>query len=73
MHPLIGRPLSTIEQRLDPKRFFRANRSQIVNLEFIEKVSLGINGRLDVTLRGGGPEVEISRRQARLFREQMSI
>jgi two-component system, LytTR family, response regulator len=72
LHPLIGRPLSTIEQRLDRKRFFRANRSQIVNLEFIEKVDLGINGRLDVTLRGG-PEVEISRRQARLFREQMSI
>jgi two-component system, LytTR family, response regulator len=72
LHPLIGRPLSTIEQRLDPKRFFRANRSQIVNLEFIEKVNLGINGRLDVTLRGG-PDVEISRRQARLFREQMSI
>ena len=73
LHPLIARPLSTIEQRLDPKRFFRANRSQIINLEFIEKVDLGINGRLDVSLRGGGPEVEISRRQARLFREQMSI
>jgi two-component system LytT family response regulator len=73
MRPLIARPLSTIEQRLDPKRFFRANRSQIINLEFIEKVDLGINGRLDVTLRGGGPEIEISRRQARLFREQMSI
>ena len=73
LRPLIGRPLSTIEQRLDPKRFFRANRSQIINLEFIEKVNLGINGRLDVTLRGGGTEVEISRRQARLFREQMSI
>jgi len=73
MRPLIARPLSTIEQRLDPKRFFRANRSQIINLEFIEKVALGINGRLDVTLRGGGPEVEISRRQARLFRAQMSI
>jgi two-component system LytT family response regulator len=72
LQPLIARPLSTIEQRLDPKRFFRANRSQIVNLEFIEKVNLGINGRLDVTLRAG-PEVEISRRQARLFREQMSI
>src|SRR5215469_1185150 len=38
MRPLIARPLSTIEQRLDPKRFFRANRSQIINLEFIERV-----------------------------------
>lgn len=73
MHPLVARPLSAVEQRLDPKRFFRANRSQIINLEFIEKVNLGINGRLDVTLRGEGPEVEISRRQARVFREQMSI
>lgn len=73
MQPLIARPLSAIEQRLDPKRFFRANRSQILNLEFIEKVNLGINGRLDVTLRGEGPEVEVSRRQARVFREQMSI
>lgn len=73
LHPLIGRPLSTIERRLDPKRFFRANRSQIINPGFIEKVNLGINGRLDVTLRGGGPEVEISRRQARVLRQQMSI
>jgi two-component system LytT family response regulator len=72
MKPLVARPLSTIEQRLELKHFFRANRSQIINLEFIENVHLGINGRLHVQLRGG-PEVEISRRQARLFREQTSI
>ncbi len=73
LHPLLGRPLSTLEQRLDPKRFFRANRAQIINLEFIESVELGVNGRLHVQLRGGGPEIEISRRQARLFRLQTSI
>lgn len=73
LHPLIARPLSAIEQRLDARRFFRANRSQIINLEFIERVERGINGRLHVTLRGGDLEVEISRRQARLFRGQMSI
>jgi len=70
--PLLGRALSTIEQRLDPKRFFRANRRQVINLEFIESVEMGVNGRLHVQLRGG-PEVEISRRQARLFKSQMSI
>jgi len=70
--PLLGRALSTIEQRLDPQRFFRANRRQVINLDFIENVELGINGRLHVQLREG-PEVEISRRQARLFRSQMSI
>jgi two-component system LytT family response regulator len=71
LQPLLGRPLSTLEQRLDPKRFFRANRAQIINLDFIESVDLGVNGRLHLQLRDGGPEVEISRRQARLFRSQM--
>jgi two-component system, LytTR family, response regulator len=70
--PLLGRALSTIEQRLDPQRFFRANRRQVINLDFIENVELGVNGRLHVQLRDG-PEVEISRRQARLFRSRMSI
>jgi len=73
LHPLLGRPLSTLELRLDPKRFLRANRAQIINLEFIESVELGINGRLHVQLRDGGPEIEISRRQARLFRMQTSV
>jgi two-component system LytT family response regulator len=73
LHPLLGRPLSSLEQRLDPKRFFRANRAQIINLEFIESVELGMSGRLHVQLRGGGPEIEISRRQARLFRAQTSV
>lgn len=71
-HPLLGRPLTSLEERLDPKRFFRANRKQIINLEFIESVELGVGGQLHVQLRGG-PEVEISRRQARLFKAQTSV
>jgi two-component system LytT family response regulator len=70
--PLLGRALATLEQRLDPNRFFRANRRQIINLDFIENVELGVNGRLHVQLREG-PEVEISRRQARLFKTQKGI
>jgi two-component system LytT family response regulator len=72
IHPLLGRPLSSLEPRLDPKRFFRANRQQIINLEYVESVDLGVNGRLHVQLRGG-PEVQISRRQARLFRLLASV
>ena len=72
IHPLLGRPLSSLEPRLDPKQFFRANRQQIINLEYIESVDLGVNGRLHVQLRGG-PEVQISRRQARLFRQLASV
>ena len=70
--PLLGRALTALERRLDPNRFFRANRQQIINLDFIEKVELGVNGRLHAQLRDG-PEVEISRRQARLFKTKMSI
>ena len=70
--PLLGRALAALEQRLDPDRFFRANRRQIINLDFIEQVELGVNGRLHAQLRGG-PEVEISRRQARLFKTKMSV
>lgn len=72
VRPLLARPLSSLEERLDPLRYFRANRRQIINLEFIENVELGTGGLLHVQLRGG-PEVEISRRQARLFRSQMSV
>jgi two-component system, LytTR family, response regulator len=70
--PLLGRALATIEQRLDPTRFFRANRRQIINLDFIETVELGVNGRLHAQLREG-PEVEISRRQARLFKMRTTV
>jgi two-component system, LytTR family, response regulator len=70
--PLLGRPLASLEERLDAKRFFRANRRQLINVDFIEAVEPGTGGQLHVQLRGG-PEVEISRRQARLFRTMMSV
>ena len=72
VRPLLGRPLSSLEERLDPQRFFRANRRQIINVDFIEKVELGVGGQLHVQLKDGSA-VDISRRQARLFREQMSV
>jgi len=72
VRPLLGRPLSSLEERLDPQRFFRANRRQIINVEFIESVEPGTSGQLHVQLRGG-PEVEISRRQARVFKTLMSV
>jgi len=70
MSPLVARSLVSFEARLDPKKFFRANRAQLVNLDFVDGVDLGVGGRLHVRLRGGA-EVEISRRQARLFRARM--
>ena len=69
--PLLGRSLVTLEQHLDPQRFFRANRHQIVNLDHVEQVEMGPGGRLVMMLRGG-PEIELSRRQTRLFRARMA-
>jgi len=70
--PLLGRSLTALEQKLDPRRFFRANRGQIINLDFIQGVELGTGGRLHVQLREG-PEIEVSRRQAKLFRAAMTV
>ncbi|HET9865636.1 MAG TPA: response regulator [Steroidobacteraceae bacterium] len=69
--PLLGRSLAALESKLDPKRFFRANRRQLINLDHVAQVELGAGGRLHVMLRDG-PEIEVSRRQARLFRARTS-
>lgn len=70
--PLILRSLSELEERLDPRVFFRANRSQIVNLESVASIHPWFGGRLMAKLKGGH-EVVLSRRRAREFRERMSV
>jgi two-component system LytT family response regulator len=69
---LLGRSLTALEEKLDPRRFFRANRQQIVNLDLIKNVDVGNGGRLHVQMNDG-TEVEISRRQARLFRARTTV
>lgn len=70
--PLIRRSLNVMEEQLDPAQFFRANRHQIVNLKWIDKVDLAIAGGFTVTLRGGRT-VEMSRRQSTRLREVLSL
>ena len=70
--PLILRSLNSLEDRLDPKLFFRANRKFIVNLNWISSVENWFNGGLQVSLKDG-EKVEISRRQAIRFKELMSL
>jgi two-component system LytT family response regulator len=64
--PVLPRSLNAIGDRLDPGLFFRANRRQIINLERIESLAPWPNDGYLVKL-SGGLEVEMSRRQARLF------
>ena len=70
--PLILKSLNALEERLDPKVFFRANRKHIVNLQMIEKVESYFNGGLLLELKGG-EKIEVSRRQTVKFKEMMSL
>jgi two-component system LytT family response regulator len=70
--PLILKSLNSLEERLDARIFFRANRKHIVNLRMIEKVEPFFNGGLLLEIRGG-EKIEVSRRQAVRFKEMMSL
>src|SRR5215210_6069839 len=70
--PLILKSLNALEERLDEKTFFRANRKHIVNMRMIEKIEPYFNGGLLLDLKGG-EKVEVSRRQTVKFKEMMSL
>lgn len=70
--PMIPRSLNYMEGRLDPEVFFRANRQQIINLKYIERIEPWFSGTLKVYLKDG-EEIEVSRRQSIKFRELMSF
>ena len=70
--PLILKSLNALEERLDERVFFRANRKHIINLRWVEKIEPYFNGGLLIDLKGGD-RVEISRRQTVKFKEMMSF
>jgi two-component system LytT family response regulator len=70
--PQLFRSLNAMEERLDPKFFFRANRRQIINVSWIDRIEPWFSSGLLVHLKGGA-RVELSRRQAQEFRERMSL
>lgn len=70
--PLILRTLNYLDERLDSKAFFRANRKHIVNLKWIENIEPWLNGGLLVKLKGGN-KIEVSRRQAIKFKDKLSL
>lgn len=70
--PQLFRSLTAMEERLDPRHFFRANRKQVINFSWVEAIEPWFSGGLLVKLKGG-LKVELSRRQAQDFREKMSL
>lgn len=70
--PLIYKSLIQIEEKLPNDVFFRANRQQIININHVKKVVSWFNGKLKIEMKSG-EEIEISRRQSYLFKEQLSF
>ena len=66
--PLLLRSLNQLEARLDPGRFLRVSRRQIVNLDFVAGVAPTATGSMELTLTGD-LKVPMSRRRAAQFRQ----
>jgi two-component system LytT family response regulator len=70
--PLILKTLNYLDERLDPRTFFRANRKHIINLKYIDNIEPWLNGGLLVKMKDG-KKVEVSRRQSIKFKEMLSL
>ena len=70
--PMLYKSLNQIEEKLPEDFFFRANRQQIINTNFIQNVVPWFNGKLKLTMNNGD-EIEVSRRQSYLFKDKMSF
>jgi len=69
---IISKSLNQIEEKLPEDYFFRANRNQIINMEYIGKIDPWFSGNLLVHMPKE-TKVEISRRQTNNFKEKMSL
>ncbi len=70
--PVIHRSLAFLERRLPPTLFFRASRTEMVNVQSVTAVEPWFSGGLRLTLKSGR-QVEVSRRQARAFRDRTQL
>lgn len=69
---LLNRSLNYIEARFDPSLFFRANRQQLVNMDYVARIEPWVNDGLLLILKDG-IEVEVSRRQARELKQRLEL
>ncbi|MGB7393509.1 MAG: LytTR family transcriptional regulator DNA-binding domain-containing protein [Pricia sp.] len=70
--PMLYKSLNQVEEKLPEQNFFRANRQQIINTNYVQNVVPWFNGKLKLTMQNGA-DVEVSRRQSYLFKDRMSL
>jgi len=69
---LIYKSLNQIEKRLPSQQFFRANRQEIIQLQYIQEMIPWFNGKLKIRMTDKA-EVEVSRRQTSRFKKLLSL
>lgn len=69
---MIKRSLNLLAEKLDPKIFFRVNRSQIINTQYIKEIHPYFNNKLMIVLTTGD-KVEVSSRQSAKFKNWNSL
>jgi two-component system, LytTR family, response regulator len=66
---LVKTSLTQLEEKLDENIFFRINRTQIINTNFIKDIEAASNSRIIIRLRSG-EKLEVSERQSVKFRSR---
>ncbi len=69
---MIKRSLNLLEEKLDATVFFRINRSQIINTQYIKEIHPYFNNKLQITLTTG-ETLEVSSRQSVKFKNWNSL
>ena len=69
---MIKRSLNLLAEKLDPKIFFRINRSQIINTQYIKEIHPHFNNKLQIILITG-ETLEVSSRQSVKFKNWNSL
>lgn len=70
--PMVLRTLNSFEERLHPEDFFRASRKHLINIHWIDTVENWFNGGLLLTMKDG-EKIEVSRRQAIKFKDELGF
>jgi len=69
---MLKRSLNLLEEKLDATVFFRVNRSQIINTQYIKEIHPHFNNKLKITLVTG-ETLEVSSRQSVKFKNRNSL
>jgi two-component system LytT family response regulator len=69
----IKNKLYELEEGILPKRFIRINKSEIVNIRFIDKITPLFKGKLILKMYGYKEPVDISRNYIKEFKERIGM